>query len=71
MCAEQGGRDRTDPCKEHQTIPRWMRIQWARATRLLAGTQDEGWEGGTRPGKGCRKGSTAAPWEPDTMGRGE
>ena len=30
------GVDRSDPCKEHETVPGWMRILWARATRLLA-----------------------------------
>ena len=30
------GVDRSDPCKEHETFPGWMRILWARATGLLA-----------------------------------
>ena len=32
----RGGVDRSDPCKEHETVPGWMRILWARATALLA-----------------------------------
>ena len=28
--------DRSDPCREHETVPGWMTIQWARATGLLA-----------------------------------
>ena len=28
--------DRSDRCKEHETVPGWMRILWARATGLLA-----------------------------------
>ena len=34
----RGGRgvDRSDPCKEPETVPGWMRILWARATGLLA-----------------------------------
>ena len=28
--------DRSDPLKEHKTVPGWMRILWARATGLLA-----------------------------------
>ena len=35
-CAEQRGRDRSDPWKEHKRVPGWMRIQWACATGLLA-----------------------------------
>ena len=34
MCPGKG--DRSNLCKEHKTIPEWMRMQWARATRLLA-----------------------------------
>ena len=30
------GVDRSDPCKEHKTVPGWMRILWASATGLLA-----------------------------------
>ena len=30
------GVDRSDPCKEHETVSGWMRILWARATGLLA-----------------------------------
>ena len=30
------GVDRSDPCKQHETVPGWMRILWARATGLLA-----------------------------------
>ena len=30
------GVDRRDPCKEHETVPGWMRILRARATGLLA-----------------------------------
>ena len=30
------GLDRSDPCKEHEVFPRWMRILWAHATGLLA-----------------------------------
>ena len=32
------GRERegSDPCEAHKTVPGWMRIQWARATGLLA-----------------------------------
>ena len=30
------GREGSDPCYAHETVPGWMRIQWARATRLLA-----------------------------------
>ena len=29
-------RKRTDPFKGQETVPGWMRIQWARATGLLA-----------------------------------
>ena len=29
-------REGSDPCKAHKTVPRWIRIQWARATGLLA-----------------------------------
>ena len=36
MSAEKRGRNRSDPCKEHETVPGWMTIQWARATWLLA-----------------------------------
>ena len=37
MCAGKRGRDVSDPCKEHETVPGLVvRIQWARATRLLA-----------------------------------
>ena len=34
----RGGRgvDRSDPCNEHETVHRWMRILWARGTGLLA-----------------------------------
>ena len=28
--------DRSNPCKEHETVPGLMRILWARATGLLA-----------------------------------
>ena len=35
-CAEEGDRIGTTPCKEHETVPGWMRILWARATGLLA-----------------------------------
>ena len=28
--------DKSDPCKEHKTVPGGMRIQWARAIGLLA-----------------------------------
>ena len=31
------GLDRSDRCKKHETVPRWMRIQSARATGLLVG----------------------------------
>ena len=30
------GRDRSDPCKEPETVPGWMSILWARTTGLLA-----------------------------------
>ena len=30
------GVDRSDPCNEHETVPGWMRILWARTTGLLA-----------------------------------
>ena len=30
------GLDRSDPFKEHETVSGWIRIQWARATELLA-----------------------------------
>ena len=30
------GVDRSDPYNEHETVPGWMRILWARATGLLA-----------------------------------
>ena len=30
------GVDRSDACKEHETVLGWMRILWARATGLLA-----------------------------------
>ena len=35
VCGSRG-EDRSDPCKEHETVPGWMRILWARATGLLA-----------------------------------
>ena len=34
--ARKKGLDRSDPCREHETVPGWMRILWARATGLLA-----------------------------------
>ena len=30
------GVDRSDPCEEHEMVPRWMSVLWARATGLLA-----------------------------------
>ena len=30
------GREGSDPCKPHETVPGWMRIQWARATGLCS-----------------------------------
>ena len=30
------GWDRSDPCKEHETVPGWMGILWARGTGLQA-----------------------------------
>ena len=30
------GREGCDPCWAHKTVLGWMRIQWARATGLLA-----------------------------------
>ena len=30
------GVDRSDPCKDHKTVPGWMGVLWARATELLA-----------------------------------
>ena len=30
------GVDRSDPCKDHEKVPGWMRILWARAKGLLA-----------------------------------
>ena len=30
------GREESGLCKAHETVPEWMRIQWARATGLLA-----------------------------------
>ena len=30
------GVDRSDLCNEHETVPGWMRILWARAAGLLA-----------------------------------
>ena len=30
------GVDRSDPWKEHETVPGWMRILWGCATGLLA-----------------------------------
>ena len=33
---EGRGQEGSDPCEAHKADPRWMRIQWARATGLLA-----------------------------------
>ena len=30
------GQNRSNPCKEHETVPGSRRIEFARATRLLA-----------------------------------
>ena len=30
------GEDRSDPCKEQEMVPGWMRILWACGTGLLA-----------------------------------
>ena len=30
------GQEGGDPCQAHKTVPGWMKIQWARATGLLA-----------------------------------
>ena len=32
----QREREGNHPCKAHETVPGWMRTQWARATGLLA-----------------------------------
>ena len=56
----RGGRgvERSDPCEEHETVPGWMRILWARATGLLAAR----WGINTGCGIECRHGATTGVW---------
>ena len=70
------GLDRWDPCKEHETVPGWIRILWARATGLLAARLGVntgcgmGWGHGARTGV-CGTARTTNPWNLETTGRGD
>ena len=53
--------DRSNSCKEHETVPGWMRILWTRATGLLAARWGINTGCGMRWGHGTRTGVWHGP----------
>ena len=68
------GREGSDQCQGHETVPGWMRIQCARAKGLLAarwGINTGCWEKGTGHRRACGLGRTTAPGVGEGAGLGE